>query len=599
MRLCKRAQRFFAVCVSLLLLSCAPEKVELSNTTFERDLIQFEFASEVQIAMASLLFSGSTISTQHLGFSAKKLSFPVPWEAGENYTLVVNKADTFRVTAPKRRAEAAQMSIHLPLGQREIALGESDSISFPFKNGTRLALFLPKNTQTASAVWLKLRATQAIFSGEFERDTVLNLEKYAAKNYVTFPLNLENKSDINLTVSARINDGEIFSSVVEAQHLSADQAKAELLVSKVQLPTSATGDFRQFDEPFTLRVGDPWLAAIRRFFQVDKFSKNLSTPVSFATIELQNTSGEERFFLGEIRFFGPKTGKEHPAFAPTNWEQNGFTKAVKRSLRLAAGETGKLVLPIYIDDEKLPLGEFRGDVRVSLLGSGAALHTEAFALRVSTVHHLRLLLFLAVVALGFFGFLRFVWNYKKIEKSIELRIIIAVAIFAAIQFAVNYSLTLLDSSVFSILGPFKIFLSGFFSESLTYAVLVSLYMVFPKRGVIELKLVASFLLGLVLSGGFYITMLSTLGMNMLAYGLIFSLYTSEKINRFWLVLTLLGIYDASRSYFSLLEMQVLYDLHYATWYIWLYVIVIGFFYTLLGGLLGRFLGRNFKKVISY
>jgi hypothetical protein len=578
-------------CFFLCLFACANRDVQLTEAHFEHDYISVTFSSDVFIEHIQVRNGSRVVYTQEPKLLLRKISIPIAWQQDSTYSLIVNKTQQFVLNAPNLQANVP-VNLQFPLGQKSIPLLADSSFhtALAINQQIQAALFFTSKLDT-QRIRLQLIAEDmsAIVS-----DTLIILEPFATKNYVL--LSLDRKASLNFRLQLSGDVSHIAQMTIQPTTVA--ELSAETSLHHVQTPALANGSVRAFDKPNVIYLDDPITAKMRRYFSAQRFSKNLNSPATFVSIDVENQSDQDKRYLAELLIFDEKTGQAHPAFVPNDWERNGFAPISKITFNLPAKQRARFALPVFVDRSLISAGAYQADVCLKLFGSANILHRQNMTLNLVYQQYAILISFILITLFGFCSLGYFFLRISKKVKEVDLQALITIAIFASIHVALNYILTLIDSSFLSILGPFKIFISGFFSETLYYTILVSLFMIFPKKDVISTKLILSFLLSIVVSGGVGLTTFSTLGVHLAVFSGLF-LFWSGHASRFWIFLIFISFFDAAYSYYGLLEMRLLYDYHYADWYMLLYAVIVGFLYTAVGCLLGRYLGQQFKKVIAH
>lgn len=162
----------------------------------------------------------------------------------------------------------------------------------------------------------------------------------------------------------------------------------------------------------------------------------------------------------------------------------------------------RVVLPVFTNEDLVEPGTYAARISAFLFGTNMEVGHRDVTVQVVGTRRLSmamtlLALFTSVAATGFAG-----WKRERFF-DMRGRELILIALFGTAIFAVvNIPGTLLANLANVLLGPFSFLITGFFYETLFYILLASLVVLIPRPGVVSLVIAVRFLLACFVMGEF-------------------------------------------------------------------------------------------------
>jgi len=161
-----------------------------------------------------------------------------------------------------------------------------------------------------------------------------------------------------------------------------------------------------------------------------------------------------------------------------------------------------------------------------------------------------------------------------------------------VAFGLDFLGGLLSNILYALLGPFNILVGGLVTEVIHYTVFTAVFLLVPRPGFAILSGLLHYLMGLVLFGGLRATDPFFLGSRLLVLEAFLCLFRTHSRPSGWRTPVALSLADALNTLASLIIHMTFYRLFFPGWYLWLSIVVKGFFYTLIGARIGVRLGRT-------
>jgi len=297
-------------------------------------------------------------------------------------------------------------------------------------------------------------------------------------------------------------------------------------------------------------------------------------------------------------------------------QESGLDQSgINLQVYVAPHSSTKSVLTIRSRTNVLVPGEFMQNLTATMFTSNSPFIdiSEPLFIRKINASNINSTIFAIFFAIA--GILLMIIYHRKIWGRLSSREYILIAIYSAIAFTtVSIPSSVLYSFVHAFLGPFSFLFTGIFSEIISYMLLVSLVVLLPRPGVITSYLLIKFMLSAIVLGNLSVISVLWYPMRAVILELVFYLSgffdnTGNRLifdnvktclrNRLsvYRAAIMIALADAILAYISLNMTMFFYRLFYADWYVWLYVSVSGFLYTLISVPIGIRLGNGLRKVV--
>jgi len=354
------------------------------------------------------------------------------------------------------------------------------------------------------------------------------------------------------------------------------------------------------------RLG-PWLgapSAAPRFYH----------PYAYQTVWLENRSQSPAPVVVTSSVLNSQTGEPSADFAtPRNESRGGLTQTLSY-VTIPPLEAQAVTLPIYLAPDTPP-GEYRRRLTVAALSGGRVWIERSAPLAVIRPRAVYLVwiagaALLAVVWLG-----TCLIGYRCAIRSFGLRRLTLLALMGALQFAVTFVSGTIAAALQAALGPFNVLAGRLLTSLATHVPLAATVTLVPRVGAVTIAGTITYLMGGMLLGAFglvdlvfFASAVAVREIMLLVCGV--SRFGDSKSGegtgasamsrRLWPgVLPLvfaLALAEAVNAFTTIASQATLYRFYFASWYVWLSVVVAGFLYTLPGAWLGARLGRELKRL---
>lgn len=337
-------------------------------------------------------------------------------------------------------------------------------------------------------------------------------------------------------------------------------------------------------------------------------------PVTHMAVEIENPGRQQKLVTIRVQLLHKTTRETIPGlFTPgTSGEDKnagalgGHTDQLVVFAGLTGEEKQRILIPVYADEHDVKGGEYW--LRVSVDdGSGQLVQQETplvivqknnWALGITGIACL-------LLSIALTGYAR---RVRRLLAGLPTRSLVTIALFGAAAFAiVTVPATLLNDVFHALLGPFGFLVTGLFSSSVLYMLILSLVMLLPRPGIVSLMALVRFLLGMLAFG--HLSPILVLSYGCHAFLLEGALYVSRwyrvcqaetgccpNWRQRWLLAFWCSLADGTATYIGLQAMATLYRLYYADWYIGLVLLCNGLVYTVIGVMAGIVLGNKLRQV---
>lgn len=570
--------------LSIFIISCTKSFHTISltqtDTQLHLDLSQYLQIKRYQIRQQNLM-----IYEHWVNENLRQLSIPISNLDEGKYTLLLHteeSIDTIDFTiAPMPKKT---VFLQFPIG------GNSYSI---FTLPDTIDIHFDSVLQLGVSSFVKLNGNHAI---QIQMDTMVKTIQIADQinilRKVNFAIDQPYKS---MQIRYLHNDSLKLNTSIIIRKLSIADLEESIEISEIKIPTNSNGDQFKYEQNFELMIPDKLIDKFQSFLNESIRIRNQNSPFTYLSLTIVNNLNSDQLIYGQLIFKDLITEDTLDIFKSKNWMLNGVAEYSTSAIYIPAHTQSNIVLPVYINLDLIDEGSYNIDIELSQLGNHNPFKQIQRTLKVNRHNTSLVILYIFITLIGLGYLFWFFWNLKLTLSEFKIETLITIAIFSSIHFTFGFIAQMFDSSFLAILGPFRIFISNFFTECLTYTILVSLYYMYPKKGVISLKLLISFLLSMVLTGGGVLLTIVNTAFLMVLLEVAFSF--SKTVNRF-ILFSMLGIIDALISYIQIIEMKLFYRLIYSDWYVYLMIFIVGYLYTLIGSYFGFKLSIHLKKVLN-
>lgn len=393
----------------------------------------------------------------------------------------------------------------------------------------------------------------------------------------------------------------------------ADNKRFNWYIQSVSLPVDNLGQRDDKAENGVIYVRDTALEGFRNRMTGDgaaNWSAIFSHPATHVLLEMRNPQRDVRVLRFKAQLLDKVTGEPVAGLCTAakvnddsehGWAGDTGSESESRALISLDGQKAQsFILPLYVDYFKILEGDY--SLRITVSGNGQE-KVQEMPVRITKKHDLGLAAvgfsFICLAAAAFY-----LLRLRRCIYQVGAKGAIAIALFAAVSFGgIVLPTTVFGDFLHVFLGPFSGLFTGLLSGVLQYLLLVSLLMLFRRPGVAALLYLVRFMLSGLMFGHF--TPLGLLSCCVNIVTLEFTLYMTgfyrggEPGRRYMLLLSLaLGAADALITFVNLEQMMFFYRLYYADWYVALYMLVNGFFYSSIGSFLGYKTGLQLRQVMG-
>lgn len=373
--------------------------------------------------------------------------------------------------------------------------------------------------------------------------------------------------------------------------VSLAEAQAALRLERVVFPAEVSGEPDPGRPTGRITLPSPGWERMLRSSALGVRGRAYERPWAQLAVTVRNT--DERPINAVVTLaIGDWDGTPAPAFEPVLRRFQGETREVTSLLRVPARGTATAMLPLFVHDDRLPLGasEWTRAIEVTAVGADEPLLRDVAPLYVSRGSSVRALGFAAVVLTTVGGLLLLALRLGPWLRESRTSDLITIALFANLIFCASAASHLLGLGAASILGPFSPLLTGLIHDAMKYALLATLVTLLPRPGVVAIAMLVHFLMsGLALSG-FHPTDPLIVGSAVLWLegGLWVTGITrgggrdwrdDPRALRFLRLVAAFGTASVAAGAVALVSAAVLYRLYFAGWYVAMMLALPGFLYT--------------------
>ena len=376
---------------------------------------------------------------------------------------------------------------------------------------------------------------------------------------------------------------------------SIEQLAGGLGIKRIIMPSGPTGLQDWKKQADTVFYKPPLFNRISKMLGFNPVKASPWFPYTYQTVELENRTDSLMTLLVHSKIFYQDRDAAPQAFWPSQIYSGAMKdNSVVVGASVEPGRTARAVIPIFVTDRPDP-GVYRRVLSIVPTGFDRPLKVITLPLYASTMNYNALGFTLASILLSAGSLIFFFLYSRYIFADWKVRWVVIIALFGAVSFTVvNLPIRIFGSVINAVLGPFSVFIIGFFNDLLYYTLLTALLRLIPRPGVMTLLVLVRFFLSGFMTG-FHILEALLTGSSILLTetGLYLSGLTRKKEDFKWtwksatilaLVLGTVGVYMNSAGIY--LHM-LLFRLYFADWYIFLSILMNGFVFTFMGVMLGK------------
>jgi hypothetical protein len=400
--------------------------------------------------------------------------------------------------------------------------------------------------------------------------------------------------------------GQEVAAVLSPRSVSREEARTQLVLRPLVVPAEPDGTPARAWPAGRVTLPAAWWRGALQFAGLGTRARDPHAPWAFQALTLENRSAFP-LHVAIDSCVKDASGAPAPAFFPHQRGQDGGTGTVAALLRIPAKGEATAVLPLFVDGALVPEGSstFRLAVGVTPLGAKEPLLRQDLPLQVRRGSSWVSLGFALGLLAGALGLVVAAVRLPRRLASLRTVEIVTVAVFATLSFVVAGASTVLAGVLSALLGPFTLFVTALVEDVLRYALLATLLLLLPRRGIATLHLVVLWLLRAVALGAFGPLDLLFLGAQALFVESSLHLAGCTRAQpggvaaatpARWRLALALGIASILSSASGLLVSMVAYRLYYASWYVLAVLIGPGFLYVLASAWVGGAFARSLRAV---
>lgn len=373
-------------------------------------------------------------------------------------------------------------------------------------------------------------------------------------------------------------------------------------IGEIQMPVDFTGRFDAKSSSGSLVYAPP-----SRLYSMlggtTSESKRLDDePFAFASIEVQNDGDEHVLTLISGKVIDPASGRLADTFISPPHKNAGLGYSYGVAA-IAPHSASQVILPIYINENIAVAGSYQFRAEASVFGVNQVIAGTNKNLQLVTRNEKPVIITMFMFLVALFGVGWLLFKREAALKKFTTKELVIVALFGTVTFVtVNLPQTVVWDIAHVVFGPFSFLFTGFFSQTVLYALMVALVVVLPRPGAVALMIIIRFILNGFIFGHFSpVLLLSYAVLVVCLEGALYVVGVTrnttrniETAGKAVIVGLACGVVDIVTSYMNFMAYMTLYRLFYADWYIYA-AIVAGFVYTVGGAVIGCRLGISLKR----
>jgi len=395
---------------------------------------------------------------------------------------------------------------------------------------------------------------------------------------------------------------------LDVQLIEPTQAQERLRLVAMPFPVDSRGEPELARPSNRVTLPAKWWREILKRTTLGSRNWGQYEPWGHQAVVLENM-GEQPLNVAIRSVVTDAEGVADPIFNPRFRDVDSSTGETSVLLRIPAKQQASAVLPIYVDDPRIPdahpTNGWRRTIEVTPLGLDTPIITAEQPLFVSRGNTAASLgLWVSVLgALAGLGLAIGRWRNWLTERPTTQ--LMTIAMFGALMFLAQTGGQLLGMGMAALLGPFSTLLTGLVDDAFRTALLVTLLMLAPRPGTAALAALVEGLLGALALGQIGPTELLILGNRVFWVELCLWLTGVTRDNGWtqgptwvaWLRTSLgLGLANLATAAFGLVISMVLYRFYYATWFVVMVLAGPSFLYVLIGCALAMPFARSLREV---
>ncbi|WP_425059974.1 hypothetical protein SCACP_06080 [Sporomusa carbonis] len=390
------------------------------------------------------------------------------------------------------------------------------------------------------------------------------------------------------------------SGTAAVQVASVADISSKIRIQAVELPVDFTGRFDPKTGSGSLVYVPP--SRLARLAGGEPDNRRLDDePFAYAGIMVSNDGDEHVLILVSGKILDPVSGALAPAFTSPPHKNAGF--GYSYGVAAIPPHSGtQVVLPVYLNENSAVAGSYLFKTEASVFGVNKVISSSEKEIQLVTRNDRPVMITLVMSLLAVIGTGWLLWRQEAALSRFSTKELVTVSLFGTVTFVtVNLPQTVLWDITHVVFGPFSFLFTGFFSQTVLYALMIALAVIIPRPGAITLMIIVRFILNGFIFGHF--TPLQVLTYAALAVCLESALYTAgvtrnqagcSTAGKVMLIAIACGLVDVVTSYMNFMAYMTLFRLFYADWYIQA-VIAAGFVYTVAGAAIGCRLGGTLRR----
>jgi hypothetical protein len=486
-----------------------------------------------------------------------------------------------------------ELRIDAPMGQGPVPTKDQQVLTFTLVNGATAQVAVTVDVHEAGDYALRIGDTEQrhpnthpgarlVMVGEVSSDTQVSVDGPTPDQRTTATL------DVQLIEAARAQD--------------------RLRLVSMPFPVDSRGEPELARPSNRVTLPAKWWREILKRTTLGTRNWGQYEPWGHQAVVLENM-GDQALNVAIRSVVTDDKGVADPIFNPRFRDVDSSTGETSVLLRIPALQQATAVLPIYVDDPRIPdthpPNGWRRIIEVTPLGLDTPIisaEQPLFVSRGSTAASLGLW----ISVLGAFAGLGLAigrWRNWLTERPTTQ--LMTIAMFGALMFLAQTGGQLLGMGMAALLGPFSTLLTGLVDDAFRTALLVTLLMLAPRPGTAALAALVEGLLGALALGQIGPTELLILGNRVFWVELCLWLagvtrndgWTQGPAWVAWARTSLgLGLANLATAAFGLVISMVLYRFYYATWFIVMVLAGPSFLYVLIGCALALPFARSLREV---
>ena len=610
--------------VVLLTASCykyfAGDKVVTGRIEFTRQGVEvlLDTAHEVEKVTVKA-GDGRVVTVVTLGPGIRqKIPIFIKWESGQQYVFELGLPDKRSVVltaqTPAEGLEKVSFLLQVPYGMSNegsvgvVPVGSVFTANMLLSNNTSapvqatLDMTIPDGVEVVSppqgmkleqrgGVWHMTGVKRLTAKNEHWNEQI-QLKALQAGNKPVFEalVNLDN---------GREQWQQAAKSAVQVASVAAISSK--IRIGEIQMPVDFTGSFDPKSSSGSLVYASP--SRLQSMLGGTSEGRRLDDePFAFASIQVHNDGDEHVLTLISGKVIDPSDGRLVDTFTSPPHKNAGLGYSYGVAA-IAPHSSSQVILPIYINENIAVAGNYVFRAESTVFGVNQVITSTDKNMLLVTRNEKPVIITMFMSLVALLGIVWLVFRQEAALDKFTTKELVIVSLFGTVTFVtVNLPQTVVWDIAHVILGPFSFLFTGFFSQTVLYALMVALVMVLPRPGAVALMIIIRFILSGFIFGHFApVQLLSYAVLVVCLEGALYMTGVTRNtsndfgtVGKAMLVGLACGLVDIITSYMNFMAFMTLYRLFYADWYIYA-TIIAGFAYTTCGAAIGCRLGASLKR----